>query len=64
MLVNIERTYTFIFTDRVTYNNGLLIIRDMTAVDQGEYDCIATNIAGQGSNTAVLNYIGKCGMVF
>ena len=31
----------------------------MTPDDQGEYDCIATNTVGQGSNTAVLNYIGN-----
>ena len=44
----------------MTYgSNGVLVIRDMTAADQGEYDCIATNVAGQGSNTAVLNYIGN-----
>lgn len=53
-----QRLFVFV-TDRVTYDtNGLLIIREMTSADQGEYDCLATNIAGQGSSTAVLHYIG------
>ncbi len=47
------------FLDRVSYDRrGLLKIRDVTEEDQGEYDCVATNAAGEGRNTAILNYIG------
>ena len=39
---------------------GILTIRDLQPADKGQYECVATNIAGTGSGLATLTYIGKC----
>ena len=47
-------------TERVRYSpNGLLRMYNLDEKDAGEYECVATNIAGTGSGIATLNYIGK-----
>lgn len=39
--------------------DGTLVIRNTVQKDAGVYACLASNIAGTGSKTALLSYIGR-----
>ena len=46
--------------DRIyTNREGQLTLRDLRRDDQGEYTCVATNVAGTGRAVAALHFIGK-----
>ena len=44
---------------RVSAERGLLVITDLRRDDSGDYECIATNTAGEGSKIASINFIGN-----
>ena len=39
--------------------DGTLTVRDLQRADSGQYECVATNLAGTGSGHATLTYIGE-----
>lgn len=48
-------------SERVSVDNdGLLTITDATKEDAGQWECIATNALGTGTDVALLDYIGLC----
>ena len=47
-------------SEKVIYDDkGLLMFTELDKDDAGQYECIATNVAGTGSAVVSLQYIGK-----
>ena len=47
-------------SDNLIYDDkGLLMLNELSKEDGGDYECVATNIAGTGSALVNLQYIGE-----
>ena len=47
-------------TKRIHYDDaGNLVLRKLNRGDEGEYECVGNNVAGSGSGSINLEYIGE-----
>ena len=53
-------TIRVVSNDQVTfYENGRLLIKRVSIQDDGQYECLASNIAGKDKKTTNLDVVGK-----